>query len=105
MTSSLRYSILHHPQIYTWQHLNLVEEHFPKKEAVQCQWCDITVTSIESYIHWHRSQVHHGQSIGETALDRRFGGRKNWRFIAQKNEFESVAMKRLERDFSKYSHF
>ena len=65
------------------------------KEVIKL-FISICLKRVESYTQWNGPQVHHAQSIGETAVGRRFGGRNNWRFIAKENEFESVVMKRLK---------
>ena len=78
---------------------------FSSKEAIKCYWYNIIAVDIEPYIHWNGPQVQHAQSIVETALDRRFGGRTNWRFIAKENEFESFVMKRLKRGACQISAF
>ena len=58
---------------------------------------DIEDVGREALIHWNGPPVHKACHIGEAALDGRFGGRSNWRFVTHANKTESVVISRLKR--------
>ena len=71
---------------------NYVDFYSDKKRGL-----DITDIGSESYIHWNGPPVHHAGPLGKAALDKKFGGRSNWRFVTKQCKLESLVVKRLKR--------
>ena len=59
---------------------------------------DIEDVGREAFIHWNGPPVDKAGRIGEAALDGRFGGRSNRRFVTRANKTESVVISRLRRE-------
>ena len=57
-----------------------------------------TVVGEESMIHWNGPPVNKANSLLEAALDRHFGGKRNWHFITRQNKPESIVISRLKRN-------
>ena len=58
---------------------------------------DIRVVGEESLVKWNGPPVHLADALGKAALDRKFGGRKNWRFVIKKAKCESLVVSRLKK--------
>ena len=58
---------------------------------------DIEDVGREALIHWNGPPVDKAGHIGEAALDGKFGGRSNWRFVTHANKAESIVISRLKR--------
>ena len=71
---------------------NYVDFYSDKKRGL-----DITTVGEESYIHWNGPGVHLADALGQAALDKKFGGRSNWRFVTKKGKSESLVVSRLKR--------
>ena len=71
---------------------NYVDSYSDKKRGL-----DIKAIGDESYIHWNGPPVHFARPLGEASLDKKFGGRSNWRFVTKKGKEESVVVTRLKR--------
>ena len=75
---------------------NFVDIHAEKKRGL-----DISDVGREAYINWNGPPVANAATLLELALDKRFKGRKNWRFITKENKLQSVLVDRLKRKVSK----
>ena len=71
---------------------NYVDFYSDKKRGL-----DITEVGDESYVHWNGPPLHMADELGKSALDKKFGGRNNWRFVTKKNKSESLVVSRLKR--------
>ena len=79
---------------------NYVDFYSDKKRGL-----DITAVGDESYIHWNGPPVHLAGALGQAALDKKFGGRSNWRFVTKKGKSESLVVSRLKRVESRVPFF
>ena len=77
---------------------NYIDMYSEKKRGL-----DIQAIGDESYIHWNGPPVHLATSLGESALDKKFGGRPNWRFVTKKCKSESLVVSKLKRIGSRLS--
>ena len=75
---------------------NYVDTYSDKKRGL-----DITDIGNESFIHWNGPPVHHAGPLGKAALDKKFGGRSNWRFVTKKCKAESIVVTKSMVDFGK----
>ena len=57
---------------------------------------DITLVGQEAKIHWNGPPVHHFQTLGETTLDRHFGGRRKWHLVTRQNKKDSTVTSHLK---------
>ena len=71
---------------------NYVDFYSDKKRGL-----DIRAVGDESYIHWNGPPVHLAGELGRAALDKKFGGRRNWRFVTKNTKSESLVVTRLRR--------
>ena len=71
---------------------NHVEMHSDKRKGL-----DIGDVGLEARIHWNDPPIHHATRLGESALDRHFGGRRRWHFVTKNNKLESLVTKRLKK--------
>ena len=71
---------------------NYVDSYSDKKRGL-----DITDIGLESYIHWNGPPVHLAGPLGKAALDKKFGGRSNWRFVTKQCKIESLVVTKLKR--------
>ena len=69
---------------------NQIDVHADKKRHLS-----IEALGLEAMVHWNGPPVHAAQQLGDAALDRRFGGRINWRFLSASGRRESVVVERL----------
>ena len=72
---------------------NYVEMHSDKRRGL-----DIGDVGLEARIHWNGPPIHHATRLGESALDRHFGGRRRWHFVTKNNRLESLVTKRLKKE-------
>ena len=72
---------------------SIIDLHSDKRRGI-----DVTVVGEESMIHWNGPPVNKANGLLEAALDRHFGGRRNWHFITRQNKPESIVISRLKRD-------
>ena len=72
---------------------NNVEMHSDKRRGL-----DISDVGLEAIIHWNGPPIHYATRLGESTLDRHFGGRRRWHFVTKNNKGESVVTKRLEKE-------
>ena len=79
---------------------NFVEIHAEKKCGL-----DISDVGAEAFINWNGPPVANSRTIIELALDKRFGGRSQWRFITKENNLQSTVVSRLRRDVSRVPFF
>ena len=79
---------------------NYVEMHAEKKRGL-----DINEVGVESFIHWNGPPVGNATSLLEAALDKRFKGRKSWRFVTKQNNLQSKVVKRLKSENSRVPFF
>ena len=79
---------------------NYVDFYSDKKRGL-----DITAVGDEAFIHWNGPPVHLAASLGQAALDKKFGGRSRWRFITKKGKVESVVVSRLKKVQSRVPFF
>ena len=79
---------------------NYVEMHAEKKRGL-----DINDVGLESFVHWNGPPVANATSLLEAALDKRFKGRKSWRFVTKKNNLQSKVVKRLNTEVSRVQFF
>ena len=79
---------------------NYVDFYSDKKRGL-----DIVAVGEESYIHWNGPPVHLAGALGAASLDRKFGGRSNWRFVTKKGRGESLVVTRLKRNVARVPFF
>ena len=79
---------------------NYVDFYSDKKRGL-----DIKAVGDEALIHWNGPPVHLADGLGKAALDRRFGGRRGWRFITKKGKAESLVVSRLKKRVSRTPFF
>ena len=64
---------------------------------------DITAVGYESYVHWNRPALLMADELGKAALNKKFGGRNNWRLVNKKNKREGLVVSKLK--FELYNNF
>ena len=79
---------------------NYVEMHAEKKRGL-----DINKVSKESFIHWNGPALSNLTSVLEAALDKRFKGRKTWRFVTKEYNLQSKVVSRLKTEVSRVPFF
>ena len=79
---------------------NYVDFYSDKKRGL-----DIQAVGDESVIHWNGPPQHLAQGLGKAALDKKFGGRKNWRLVTKKRKSESLVVTRLKRSVPRVPFF
>ena len=79
---------------------NYVDFYSDKKRGL-----DIMAVGEESLIHWNDPPLHLAASLGKAALDKKFGGRTNWRFVTKKCKSESLVVTRLKRSVPRVPFF
>ena len=79
---------------------NYVDFYSDKKRGL-----DIKAVGDEALIHWNGPPIHLADGLGRAALDKRFGGRKSWRFITRKGKAESLVVSRLKKGVSRTPFF
>ena len=79
---------------------NFVEIHSEKKRGL-----DISDVGVEAYINWNGPPVANASPLLETALDKRFKGRSNWRFVTKENKLQSKVVSRLKKEVSRVPFF
>ena len=71
---------------------SIINLHSDKRRGI-----DVRVVGEESMRHWNGPPVNRANDLLESALDRHFGGRRNWHFITRQNKPESSVILRLKR--------
>ena len=66
---------------------------------------DINEIGKESFIHWNGPKLANATSLIEAALDKRFKGRRTWRFVTKENNIQSKVVSRLKADVSRVPFF
>ena len=66
---------------------------------------DIKEIGEECYIHWNGPPIHLAEELGKSALDKKFGGRNNWRFVTKKGKLESLTVSKLKRTLPRLPFF
>ena len=72
---------------------SIIDLHSDKRRGI-----DVRVVGEESMIHWNGPPINRANDLLESALDRHFGGRRNWHFITRQNKPESTVISRLKRE-------
>ena len=70
---------------------NYVEMHAEKKRGL-----DINDVGVESFVHWNGPLVANATPLLEASQDRRFKGRRSWRFVTNPNNLKSKTVSRLK---------
>ena len=63
---------------------SIIDIHSDKRKGI-----NVTVVGEECVIHWNGPAVDKANGLLEAALDRHFGGKRNWHFITRQNKPES----------------
>ncbi len=70
---------------------SIIDMHNDKRRGL-----DVKVVGGEAMIHWNGPPLHAADDLLESALDRHFGGKKNWHFKTRSNKPEYVVISRLK---------
>ena len=79
---------------------NYVDFYSDKKRGL-----DICAVGDQSFIHWNGPPLHLAGPLGQAALDSKFGGRGNWRFVTRNCKSESQVVTRLKRGVPRVPFF
>ena len=70
---------------------SIIDMHSDKRRGL-----DVKVVGEEAMIHWNGTPLHTADDLLGSALDKHFGGKKNWHFITRANKPESIVVSQLK---------